>query len=268
MRRTRATALPAHRLASASPTPPLGDPRRRLPRGASSLPAAEVEAEQRKRLVTATAQVVAAKGYADATVADIVAAAGVSRATFYALFRDKEACFLHGFDQLAQGYVDAVERAIDDHALPLPERLHAALAAYLGRIDSDRPLARAFIAEAEAATPRSRAAFRAAQQRLSDALQRWLDAVRAAWPQLPPSPPDDLALVMHGLAGHVVDRVRRGLPFDDAQVHEIWRFVLAGLGLYGWAGHVQRLGQGHRGHERASPAHSRRIDPPRRHRRG
>ena len=49
--------------------------------------------QQKRRLIQATAIAVASKGYAGATVADIIAIAGVSRSTFYALFKDKsEAC--------------------------------------------------------------------------------------------------------------------------------------------------------------------------------
>jgi AcrR family transcriptional regulator len=49
-------------------------------------------------LLRAVAQVVAEKGYAMATVADIVERANVSRTTFYKHFADKEACFLAAFD--------------------------------------------------------------------------------------------------------------------------------------------------------------------------
>ena len=44
------------------------------------------------------AQVVAEKGYAATTVADVVERAGVSRRTFYEQFADKEACFLAAYD--------------------------------------------------------------------------------------------------------------------------------------------------------------------------
>jgi AcrR family transcriptional regulator len=49
---------------------------------------------QRGRILFAIAQVVADKGYAATTVADIVDRASVSRTTFYDQFPDKETCFL------------------------------------------------------------------------------------------------------------------------------------------------------------------------------
>jgi AcrR family transcriptional regulator len=56
----------------------------RLPRGRHRLPEAVVKKVQRERILHATASVIAAKGYADTTVADIVAEAGLSRDVFYA----------------------------------------------------------------------------------------------------------------------------------------------------------------------------------------
>jgi AcrR family transcriptional regulator len=61
-----------------------------LPRGRHRLPAAVVKRVQRERILYATADVVRAKGYAQTTVADIVAAASVSREVFYTYFHDKE----------------------------------------------------------------------------------------------------------------------------------------------------------------------------------
>ncbi len=49
---------------------------------------------QRLRLLRGMVEVCTAKGYAAATVADVVGAARVSRQTFYEQFEDKEACFL------------------------------------------------------------------------------------------------------------------------------------------------------------------------------
>jgi AcrR family transcriptional regulator len=226
--------------------PTVGEPRRhRLPRGASSLPREVVDAEQRKRLVIATAQVVAKKGYANATVADIIVAAGVSRATFYQLFADKEACFLFGFRKLAAAHLSDTERKFTADG-PLVDRLVTAMAAYLARINVDHALARAFIAEAQSATPRSRRAFKAMQGRLRRALERWLAEVRSAWPGVAPRSDTDIALVMHGLTGHVIEHVRRHPSFDETQARAILRFLLAGLGLHAWAEQVDGVRAGFR----------------------
>src|SRR3977135_2675206 len=83
---------------------------RALPRGPHGLSREEVEVSQRARLLQAATEAVAELGYVKTTVADVLARAGVSRATFYQLFRDKEDCFLAAY-QLNADFVAAVMAA-------------------------------------------------------------------------------------------------------------------------------------------------------------
>ncbi len=88
------TVLPARVakqwLAMATPAPTL----QRLPRGRHRLPQAAVERSQRTRIIHGTSEVMVAKGYAAATVADIVSAAGISRDVFYGHFANKHEAYL------------------------------------------------------------------------------------------------------------------------------------------------------------------------------
>ncbi|MGA7703264.1 MAG: TetR/AcrR family transcriptional regulator, partial [Solirubrobacteraceae bacterium] len=59
---------------------------------------------QRGRILAAMVEVCAEYGAANVTVAHVVERAGVSRRTFYELYRDREDCFLATFD-------DGIERA-------------------------------------------------------------------------------------------------------------------------------------------------------------
>ncbi|GIF14869.1 TetR/AcrR family transcriptional regulator [Actinoplanes teichomyceticus] len=70
------------------------DPARAIKRGPRSLPPEVIAATQRERLYDALVHTVAEKGYANARVSDICAAAGVTRPAFYALFAGKEDAFL------------------------------------------------------------------------------------------------------------------------------------------------------------------------------
>ena len=70
---------------------------RKLPSGRHGLPREVVVRSQRERMVEAMIGVVAEKGYTEATVADIISTAGVSRATFYEQFADKEDCFVAAY---------------------------------------------------------------------------------------------------------------------------------------------------------------------------
>ena len=70
----------------------------RLPRGRHGLSREEVVESQRGRLLRAMADAVADKGYAETSVAEVIARAGVSRETFYEQFSSKEDCFHDTFD--------------------------------------------------------------------------------------------------------------------------------------------------------------------------
>lgn len=69
----------------------------KLPSGRHGLPREVVVRSQRERMVESMIAVVALKGYTETTVADIISNAGVSRATFYEQFADKEDCFIAAY---------------------------------------------------------------------------------------------------------------------------------------------------------------------------
>jgi len=74
----------------------------RLPRGRHGLPREFVVKNQRDRLIAATVAVVAKNGFDETTIAQICAAASVSRRTFYAYFASKEECFLAAYDSILE----------------------------------------------------------------------------------------------------------------------------------------------------------------------
>ena len=69
-----------------------------LPRGRHRLPREAVVQSQRERLLRAMAEVMADKGYARTSVADVLRVAHVSRETFYEQFASKEDCFMSAFE--------------------------------------------------------------------------------------------------------------------------------------------------------------------------
>jgi AcrR family transcriptional regulator len=110
--------------------------------------------------------VVAEKGYGPTTVTDLTREAGISRTTFYALFKDKEACFLAAYD-------DAVERLMRQVASAYeveerwPERARAGLEALLEGLGADPAQARLLLVDVAAAGPAAQRRYRAAVQRLT-----------------------------------------------------------------------------------------------------
>ncbi|MBJ7518848.1 MAG: TetR/AcrR family transcriptional regulator [Solirubrobacteraceae bacterium] len=107
---------------------------------------------QRARLLEAIVDVVAAKGYEAATVADIVRVARVSRGTFYDLFDSKRACFaaayLLGTEVLEQRVAVAVRDAADWR-----DELRLGIRAYLTAFLEEPRFALVFLTETRAIAP-------------------------------------------------------------------------------------------------------------------
>ena len=66
---------------------------------------------QRARMLDAVSEVVSEKGYAAMTVEDVIAAAGVSRRTFYDQFKGKEAAYLAAFEAAGTELIRRVREA-------------------------------------------------------------------------------------------------------------------------------------------------------------
>jgi AcrR family transcriptional regulator len=102
---------------------------------------------QRWRLLEAMSKRVGELGYADTSVAEVIAAAGVSRKTFYEHFESKEACFLAAYDELSDRLIRALQRE--------EGTARAQLRRYLQVLDGDVTVARALIVEVLAAGPKA-----------------------------------------------------------------------------------------------------------------
>jgi AcrR family transcriptional regulator len=139
-----------------STPPPVSEPLATLPRGRHAASRDVVWRSQRRRLLAAMATVVAEKGYATATVADVIACAGVSRKTFYEQFENKEACFLAAYDAGVEAMLDAIDEAIRGAASGGPAAIaRAGTARYLSTLAANPAFARTFLVEVLAAGPRA-----------------------------------------------------------------------------------------------------------------
>lgn len=130
---------------------------RSLPRGPHGLPRELVAASQRSRLLDAVVEVVAGRGYAAATVADVIGAAGVSRKAFYAHFKDKADCFAAAFDAGAEQLAAAIVDATTGEGAPSPAdpeaQLAAGYSALLGALADNPAMAKCFVVVAPEAGP-------------------------------------------------------------------------------------------------------------------
>jgi AcrR family transcriptional regulator len=117
-------------------------------------------------------RVAAAKGYEATTVSDVIEMAGVSRATFYEMFEDKESCFLEAYDAVIDVLVAHVTTAFESVAdEPWPERMAAALRAMVELLAAESDIARMAMVEVTAAGEDARGRYRAALARFTPFLE-------------------------------------------------------------------------------------------------
>jgi AcrR family transcriptional regulator len=197
---------------------------RRLPRGTHGLDRSLVAASQRTRLLEAVGRAVADRGYAAATIDDIVGDAGVSKKTFYEHFNDKLDCFLAAYeaasDELLEHMTAAQEDAVPRETGSDPvsrewlARTRAGVHAYLRWLAAEPALARVFLIEIAAAGP----AALELRERMRD---RYADRMREL--QAADSVPDEIFhAVVAGADDLVVRRLREGgdlLELEPALVY-------------------------------------------------
>jgi AcrR family transcriptional regulator len=116
---------------------------------------------QRERLLGATIELVAKRGYRGTSVDHIVKKARVGYVAFYELFEGKEECFLAAFDRIVTETRSQLAEAIPAQA-PWPEQVCAALAAAVEMIAADPGRARVGLVEVQAAGPVAYAHYEAA----------------------------------------------------------------------------------------------------------
>lgn len=117
-----------------------------------------VATAHRDRLFVALARVVYAKGYSDANVSDVVAAAGVSLSTFYEYFDGKEAAFLATCDFGIEQAFAAVRQAWDREAESgWPAQVRAGMRELLAFLASEPEWSHVAMVEIFAAGARARA---------------------------------------------------------------------------------------------------------------
>lgn len=145
----------------------MSDLGRPLPRGPHGLSREEVELSQRARLLQATTDAVAELGYVKTTVADILSRAGVSRATFYRMFKDREDAFLAAYAANASLIAEVMVAVRASGATPL-DRLDRVLGVYLQALRDAPSLARVFLVEVYAAGPAAAAQRQASLEQFVD----------------------------------------------------------------------------------------------------
>ena len=145
--------------------------REQLPSGRADLVEPLVAHSQRERILNAMAAACAAKGYGAVTIADVVEEAGVSRATFYELFKDKEDCLQASMEL---SLADAMGRIVEVYSpdKPWATMVRDAAATFLELLASRPDFARMALIEAPAAGGRSLEMYASGKRVLQALLDR------------------------------------------------------------------------------------------------
>jgi AcrR family transcriptional regulator len=112
-----------------------------LPRGRHGLPRELVVENQRARLLSGMIETVAELGYGKATIANVIAAAKVSRKTFYESFANREDCYRAAYEASFEFLCEQV--AAGSAAHEWPDSVRSGLAAFLESLGA-HPLLAAF----------------------------------------------------------------------------------------------------------------------------
>ena len=135
----------------------VSEPSAPAPRGRHAPPLEVRQDRQRRRLFRAAAAVFARGGYAEATAEAIAREAGMSKATFYEHFDNKEDCIVALFDSAAENLLGALTegRRQMEASGDYRDRVRSQVRAYLAVLGAFPDEARTLLVEIVGAGPRA-----------------------------------------------------------------------------------------------------------------
>jgi AcrR family transcriptional regulator len=137
--------------------------------------------------MAAFTELMAEHGYAEVRIGELVTRAGVSRATFYEHFADKQECLLAAYGHFAAEVMAAITPEVDERAT-WRAFVQTTLDGYLAVLQRDLTAARAFLVEMDAAGPVARERRRTATDAFAALLGQRHAAMRARDRSLGPLP--------------------------------------------------------------------------------
>ncbi len=163
----------------------------------------QLKETQRERLISAMLGAVLRRGYADVSVAQVIAHAKVSRPTFYEYFADKQECFLAVHDEIFARLFERVEHAVRES---IPERaVQVAIRTMVERAEASPRQARLLVNETPAGGWR-------ALERRDEAIRRLEELIEGARARAPSGSctPDLPLTALIGAVGNLLaPRLRR-----------------------------------------------------------
>jgi len=164
---------------------------------------------QRLQLLTAAAKVFAAKGFANSAVEDVVKAAGMSRATFYIHFQDKDDLLGELYDTGASAVIRGIRHAAQGVKDPV-KKLEKAFETYIFMMTHGKDITRVVVNEVAAGGPRM---LERRDRVHAEFMNMFRTLANEGSPgQKPAALPSDVALraVIQGIEGVVFNYLWRG----------------------------------------------------------
>jgi AcrR family transcriptional regulator len=158
-----------------------------LPRGRHGLSREQIVDEQRERLMVAMTELLAAHGYSGVGIGEVAERAGVSRASFYECFADKQACAFAAYDRFIDVLLGRLAASVDPDD-DWDGFMRTLLMTYFGILQDDLVVGRAFQVEMDAVGPQARERRRVALVRFAEFIAAQHDRLAAGDPTLQPLP--------------------------------------------------------------------------------
>ncbi|TNE85479.1 MAG: TetR/AcrR family transcriptional regulator [Deltaproteobacteria bacterium] len=114
-----------------------------VPESARAERAREAREARRQQILDVALDVFSEKGFHDASITDVVKAAGVARGTFYQYFDSKQAIFHELLDQLIENLRDSIVGVdVSEGAAPVRQQLVTTVTGILDAVDQQRQFVR------------------------------------------------------------------------------------------------------------------------------
>lgn len=162
----------------------------------------------RQRLLDGLALVLCERAWADLTIADVVAAAHVSRRTFYEHFDGKEACLLALCERLSEEVMGVIAAGYDPQGDWVQE-LEKVTAAYLHNLQQRPALVRALYLEMLTLGPKGLAMRRRISERFTQFLMMQVELSRLKEPGKRPLSPALATAVIGGINELIVQAIEQ-----------------------------------------------------------
>lgn len=173
----------------------------------------------RHRLLEGMAQAVAAKGYAETTIADIVREASVSRRTFYEYFNTKADCLIALYTAASHNAIDVLRNAIDP-TRPWQAQVETAIHAYFGCLAQNPVLMRTLFIEILGLGAEGLAARRRVNNEIASFMLKVINAEQDGKPRDTLLSPDMAMTVVGGINELVLQAIEQDSVADVAKLAE------------------------------------------------